>query len=144
MSLEELLKNPELTSIEKINKLIENYVAKVLSQQPFYKIMSREMVVSNTPAIESLIIEIKMLNLNIVRRIISQGQKDGSFIKNVDVPLMISTLSGSANNLISTQKYYRTLSGLNDMGEEDFQKLLKKKLTENLKKIFKILLSNEL
>ncbi len=144
MSLEELLNNPELTSIEKINKLIENYVAKVLSQQPFYKIMSREMVVSNTPAIESLIIEIKMLNLNIVRRIISQGQKDGSFIKNVDVPLMISTLSGSANNLISTQKYYRTLSGLNDMGEEDFQKLLKKKLTENLKKIFKILLSNEL
>lgn len=143
MSLEELLNNPNLTSIEKINKLIENYVAKVLSQQPFYKIMSREMVVNNTQTTESLIIEIKQRNLELVRSIISQGQKDGSFIKNIDVPLMISTLSGSANNLISTQKYYRTLSGLNDMNEEDFQKHLKKKLTTNLKKIFKILLSDE-
>lgn len=144
MSLEELLKNPDLTSHEKINKLIENYVTKVMDQQPFYKIMSREMVVSNSKTTESLIIEIKKSNLDIISRIILQGQKDGSFLKDIDIPMMISTLSGSANNLISTQKYYRTLSGLNDMSDEDFQKHLKKKLTANLKRIFKILLSDEI
>ena len=144
MSLEELLKNPDLTSHEKINKLIENYVTKVMDQQPFYKIMSREMVVSNSKTTESLIIEIKKSNLDIISRIILQGQKDGSFLKDIDIPMMISTLSGSANNLISTQKYYRTLSGLNDMSDEDFQKHLKKKLTANLKRIFKILLSDEM
>src|SRR5690606_28932769 len=74
ISLEELLNRPDLSGIEKINKLIDNYVAKVMGQQPFYKIMSREMVVNNTRETEDLIIEMKKRNLDIIKRIISAGQ----------------------------------------------------------------------
>ena len=141
-ALELLVNNKALSSKEKIDKLIEHYVLRVIAQQPFFKILTREMVVSNTKEMESLILEIKKQNLNSIKLIISAGQKDGSFKKNIDLPLLINTLSGTANYLISSQKYYKILSGLEETSEADFQKILAKKLTAHLKTIFKNLIVN--
>ena len=143
-ALELLVDNESLGSREKIEKLIEHYVLRVMAQQPFFKILTREMVVSNTPEMETLILEIKKQNLNIIKKIITAGQKDGSFKKNIDLPLLINTLSGTANYLISSQKYYKILSGLEETSEVEFQKILVKKLTTHLKTIFKNLIVNEI
>ncbi len=142
--LEKVLNDPKLNSIEKINKLVEHYVLRVMAQQPFFKILTGEMVVNNTPEMEELILGIKTQNLNIIKVIIAAGQKDGSFKKNIDLPLLINTLSGTAHNLINSQKYYKILSGLQDTPDAEFQKILVKKLTTHLKTIFKILIVNEI
>jgi hypothetical protein len=56
---------------------------------------------------------------------------------------MMATLIGTANNLVATQFYYRELNDLQHMNEEEFQKHLKKKLSQHLKKLFKAILTNE-
>lgn len=143
ISLEEILKNGKMSPAEKIDVLIEKYVQKIFSQKPFYKIMSKEMLTNNTENTEKLILEIKTQNLELIAKIISEGQKSGEFSTDVDLPLIMATLSGAANNFIATQKYYRKLSGLESMKEKEFENLLLNKLTKNLKRIFKTLLSND-
>lgn len=143
-ALEKVVNDTTLSSFEKVDKLVEHYVLRVMAQQPFFKILTGEMVVSNTPEMENLILGIKTQNLNIIKVIITAGQKDGSFKKNIDLPLLINTLSGTANNLINSQKYYKIMSGLQDTSDVEFQKILVKKLTAHLKTIFKILIANEI
>jgi AcrR family transcriptional regulator len=143
-ALEKIFHYTDLTSLQKIDQLIGHYVNRVIAHQAFYKILTREMVINHTPETEEIIIEIKKQNLEIVQRIISEGQKQGTFKNNIDVPLMISVLSGTANNLLSTQKYYKHLSGLQHLDENEFQKHLINQLTTHLKIIIKTILTNDL
>jgi AcrR family transcriptional regulator len=143
ISLEKILQTPSLSSLQKIHKLIEHYVNRVLAHQAFYKILTREMVVNHTGETENIILETKRRNLEIVQQIIAEGQKDGTFKKKVDVPLLISVLSGTANSLLSSQKYYKKLSDLDHLNEDEFQKHLINQLTKHLKIIIKSILINE-
>ena len=143
ISLEKILQTPSLSSLQKIHKLIEHYVNRVVAHQAFYKILTREMVVNHTGETECIIMEIKRRNLRIVQQIITEGQKEGTFKKQVNVPLLTSVLSGTANSLLSSQKYYKHLSGLDDLDEIEFQKHLINQLTTHLKIIIKTLLINE-
>ncbi|MBP9213978.1 MAG: TetR family transcriptional regulator [Chitinophagaceae bacterium] len=136
--------NKALSSLQKIDKLIEHYVDRVIEKNHFYKILSREMVVNSTPEMDSLILGIKKQNLSIIKQIIAVGQKEGSFKKNIDIPLLINTLSGTANSLIASQRYYKIMSGLEETPEAEFQKLLVRKLIAHLKTIFKTLIVNEI
>lgn len=136
--------NKAFTSLQKIDKLIEHYVERVIEKNHFYKILSREMVVNSTPEMDSLILGIKKQNLSIIKQIIAVGQKEGSFKKNIDIPLLINTLSGTANSLIASQRYYKIMSGLEETPEAEFQKLLVRKLIAHLKTIFKTLIVNEI
>lgn len=143
ISLEGIVKSSKLTIMQKVNKLIEHYVNRVIDQQAFYKILAREMVVNHTGETENIILETKRRNLELVQQIISQGQKEGIFKKKVDVPLLTSVLSGTANSLLSSQKYYKQLSGLDNLNEDEFQKHLINQLTKHLKIIIKSILINE-
>ena len=143
ISLEKILQTPSLSSLQKIHKLIEHYVNRVVAHQAFYKILTREMVVNHTGETENIILETKRRNLEIVQQIIAEGQKDGTFKKKVDVPLLISVLSGTANSLLSSQKYYKKLSDLDHLNEDEFQKHLINQLTKHLKIIIKSILINE-
>ncbi|HPH22765.1 MAG TPA: TetR family transcriptional regulator [Chitinophagaceae bacterium] len=136
--------NKALSSLQKIDKLIEHYVDRVIEKNHFYKILSREMVVNSTPEMDSLILGIKKQNLSIIKQIIAVGQKEGSFKKNIDIPLLINTLSGTANSLIASQRYYKIMSGLEETSEAEFQKILVRKLIAHLKTIFKTLIVNEI
>lgn len=136
--------NKALSSLQKIDKLIEHYVDRVIEKNHFYKILSREMVVNSTPEMDSLILGIKKQNLSIIKQIIAVGQKEGSFKKNIDIPLLINTLSGTANSLIASQRYYKIMSGLEETSETEFQKILVRKLIAHLKTIFKTLIVNEI
>ena len=143
ISLEKILQTPSLSSLQKIHNLIEHYVNRVVAHQAFYKILTREMVVNHTGETENIILETKRRNLEIVQQIIAEGQKDGTFKKKVDVPLLISVLSGTANSLLSSQKYYKKLSDLDHLNEDEFQKHLINQLTKHLKIIIKSILINE-
>lgn len=143
ISLEQIVHSSHLTSMQKVIKLIEHYINRIIDQKAFYKILAREMVVNHTGETENIILDTKRRNLEIVKQIISEGQKDGTFKKKVNVPLLTSVLSGTANSLLSSQKYYKQLSGLDNLDEDAFQKHLINQLTKHLKIIIKSILINE-
>jgi len=143
LKLESMIDDKELSSLEKMNTLIDHYIDKIISQQCFSRIMAREQVVNHTGITGQLIFQMKKRNQELISRLIHEGQKKGEFKKNIDIPLMMATLIGTANTMVATQYYYRELNSLQSMSEEEFQKHIRKKLSQHLKKIFKAILTNE-
>lgn len=143
LKLESMIENNEMTSLEKMNTLIDHYIDKVMQQQCFSRIMVREQVVNHTGITAQLITQMKKRNQELISKLIHQGQKRGEFKKSIDIPLMMATLVGTANHLIATQHYYREINNLQSMSDEEFQKHIKKKLSQHLKKLFKAILTND-
>ena len=143
MQLETMLQNKEMTPLQKVYTLIDNYIDRIMKQQCFHKIMAREQMVHLKGATPRLIHEMKKTNQQLVQQLIAEGQKQGSFKKNIDVPLMMVTLIGTVSHLITTQHYYRKLNDLESLTEEEFEKHIRKKLSTHLKSLFKAALSYE-
>lgn len=143
LKLESMLQNKEMASLEKVNTLIDYFVEKFHSQTCFHKIMMREQVATQRTATMQLINQLKKHNQSLVKAIIQEGQKSGDFVKNVDVPILMATLAGTISHLVTTQHFYREINNLQDMPDEQYQKLMKKKISSHLKFIFKAILTHE-
>jgi AcrR family transcriptional regulator len=143
VKLESMLENKELTPLEKVNMMIDFFIEKFHSQTCFHKIMTREQVASQRTTTTELIQQLKKHNQKLVKAIITDGQKSGDFVKNVDVPILMATLVGTVGNLVTTQHFYREINNLQEMPDEQFQKLMKKKISTHLKFIFKAILTHE-
>jgi hypothetical protein len=138
-----MLENKELAPLEKVNMMIDFFIEKFHSQTCFHKIMMREQVASHRATTAELIQQLKKHNQTLVKAIIQEGQKSGDFVKHVDIPILMATLTGTVSNLVTTQHYYREINNLQDMPDEQFQKLMKKKISTHLKFIFKAILTHE-
>jgi AcrR family transcriptional regulator len=143
LKLESMVEDKTLGSFEKLDLLIDHYIEKIMNQQCFSRIMLREQVVNHTGITAELITQMKKRNQQIISKLIHQGQKKGEFKRNIDIPLMMATLVGTAGHIIATQPYYKEINNLQSMNEEEFQKHMKKKLSQHLKKLFKAILTND-
>lgn len=141
--LEVLVHQSNSEPLEIIYSLIEHYIDKVLQQQPFHKIMVREQVVPSTSRVQELILGMRKRNLEIIHRVVTKGQEEGSFRKEIDFPLLMTTMFGAVNNMVTTQYYYRALSNLEHLSDEEFKQVIREKLYKHLKEIFKSTLTNE-
>jgi hypothetical protein len=143
IKVENLINNEQLTHLEKVNVLIDDYVEKFMNQQGFHKIVIREQLIEKDTVIASLIIELKKRNLVSINRLISDGQNAGAFKKNIDVGLMMSTMVGTVSHMISSNRFYREVNHLEHLSDEEYQKYMKKKLSFHLKNLFKLVLTYE-
>jgi AcrR family transcriptional regulator len=141
--LEGMLQDKEHDPVEKVNIMIDYFIEKFHTQQCFHKIMMREQVASQRTATTELICNLKRQNQQLVKQLIQEGQKSGHFNKNIDIPLLMATLVGTISHLVTTQHFYREINSLQDMPDEQFQKLMKKKLSAHFKFIFKAILTHE-
>ncbi len=143
LKIENLLADDKLSHIGKVNVLIDDYVDKFIHQQEFHRIMMREQMIEKDTPIAGLIHDLKKRNLESIRRLIEEGQKQGAFKKNIDIVLMMTTLVGTVSQMITAQHFYKKMNNLEHMEEVEFQKLMRKRLSIHLKNLFKQSLSNE-
>jgi AcrR family transcriptional regulator len=143
LQLESMLQNKELTPMEKMEQLIDQYIIKLTNQQCFHRIMVKEQMMNNNEFITAQIHDMKVRNQGLIKQLIQEGQDKGFFKKDIDVPLMMMTMVGTVSQLVTTQHFYREMNGLQDMPEEEFQQHIRSKLSHHLKKIFNVILSNE-
>jgi len=143
MKLESMFSNTSLSPLEKVNQMIDYYIDKFLNQQCFHKIMMREQVANQRHAISGVIQQYKKRNQALVKQLIHEGQKSGDFVKQVDIPLLMTTLVGTVSHLVTTQHFYKELNNLQAMPDDQFQKLIRKKLSAHIKFLFKAILTHE-
>ncbi|WP_229208735.1 TetR/AcrR family transcriptional regulator [Dyadobacter luticola] len=142
--LETLLMDEDLVPMQKINILIDSVIDRLMGNQCFHNIMLREQLSSErTPIISEYILSLKLRNMELMQRLINEGQDAGVFRKNIDMGLMSTTLYGTINYAIATQDFYKKINNLESMSEEDFQRYLKRKLSQHLKSLFKSTVTNE-
>jgi Transcriptional regulator len=143
LKLENILMDEKMDPLQRVNVMIDAYVEKAFRSQGFHRIMVREQMLNKDSHISKLLHEMKKRNQDLVRQLITYGQKQGVFKKNIDIPLMMATMVGTTYQLITTQHFYREINDLQDMPDEEFQKLIRKKLTVHLKTLFKAILTYE-
>lgn len=143
LQIENMLHDNTREPIEKLNQLIEYYIGRFQEHHNFYKIMMREQVTNHRGVTSQLIRQFKKQNQQLIKQLIHEGQRKGNFNKHVDVPLLMGTLIGTVSHIINTRHFYREINNLESMADEQFNKLLKKKLVTHLKFIFKAILTHE-
>lgn len=138
-----LIEKKEITSMQKVYLLVEDYVDRIMQQPQFHKLMLREEMVNKENPISLLICETKTRNLEAIKKLIHEGQKNGEFRKNIDISMMMTTLIGTIIQLMTTKHFYKKINHLEDMPEEEFIQHIKKKLIHHLKTLFKASLTYE-
>lgn len=142
--IEMVIGNEDLTSLQKMNILIDNVIERLLGNQCFHNIMMREQLSSErTPVISDYILTLKLRNAELMQKLITEGQQSGEFRKNIDMSLMTTTLYGTVNQALATQEFYKKMNNLEDMPEDEFQTYIKQKLSTHLKNLFKSTFVNE-
>ncbi|RYY61352.1 MAG: TetR/AcrR family transcriptional regulator [Chitinophagaceae bacterium] len=143
LQLESMVNNKELEPMAKVETLVDTYIDRLLTQQCFHRILVREQMMRSNHTIVDQLVKMKKTNHNLIKALITQGQKKGLFRKNIDVSLLMATLVGTVGHVVSTQHYYKETNDLQDMSDEEFKKYIRKKLSVHVKAIFKAILSNE-
>ncbi len=143
MKVEDLLQNEKLSPLQKVFSLIDDYVGKMTNNREFHKIMYREAMLAKNSAISESIFELKMRNMEHIKRLINHGQQAGVFKKNIDVALMMSTLTGTVTNLICAEGFYKKIYNMEDKSDEVVHRYMQKKLSHHLKTLFKATLTYE-
>jgi AcrR family transcriptional regulator len=143
LQLETMIRNKNMSSLEKIYFLIDSFIDRVMEQQCFHKIMTREQMVSKDSTTLRLIHQLKKTNLELIRQLVQEGQENGEFKNNIDIPLMMMTMIGTISQLITTQHFYREINNLQSLSNEEFEKHIHRKMSDHLKIVFKAILSYE-
>lgn len=143
LQIENLLENHTLTPVQKINTLIDVCIEKVLNQQSFHKLMVCLQVTEKDGNIFDALYEAKKRNHDLIKKLLAEGQKAGEFKKNIDIPLMMSTLFGTAHHFITSQRFYKDVHGLEALDAEAYKLHVKKKLGHHIKSLFKSILTYE-
>jgi AcrR family transcriptional regulator len=143
MRIESLIKDESLTPLEKVNILIDEHIERNMQKQCFHKIMVGVQVTNKNPAILKAANNIKLRNTAVVTELIKEGQKKGVFKKKVDVVLMLNTMIGTVSQSLISMDYYREFNNQQDLNEEEFQLIFKRRLSIHIKTLFKVILTNE-
>ncbi len=142
--LETLVMASELSALQKFNVFIDSVIDRLMGNQCFHNIMLREQLSSErTPIITEYIRGLKMRNLELIKRMIREGQEAGEFRKDINVSLMTTTLYGTVNYAIASKDFYKKLNELDHLSDEEFQQHLRGELSQHLKNLFKSTITNE-
>jgi Transcriptional regulator len=132
--LEELNRDQSLTPWGKIDRLIDFYVDKILNNYRFHCIMTQHNNRTRSQEIKDLIINIKLRNMEQVKKVITDGQRKGLFRK-VDIEFTIATIMGTLTQVTSSRPFYCKLFRIDESDEAGFRKKISPRLRAHLKQV---------
>jgi len=135
--LEELNKDASLSPWDKIDRLVDFYVDRILNNLRFHNIMYREAINIRTDEIRDRIIEIKLRNLEQITRIIQDGQQKKLF-RAVDIPMTVGSLMGTISSYTQAKPYGCQILALGyDTNDETYRSKLAPRLKAHLKQLLR-------
>lgn len=140
VKLENLLEQ-QLSPIEKIEKYINLYVQKINSNKEMYKILHFEISSNKRTMDLQSFIEVKKGNLATLTKIIEEGQSKNIFKKDIQIPLLTTTIIGTFIHFQNNKIFYQEILELDT--EEKFNNYLKTDLINYIKQLIKAIIINE-
>jgi AcrR family transcriptional regulator len=135
--LEELNKDASLNPWDKIDRLVDFYVDRVLNNLRFHNIMYRESINIRSDEIRDKLIAIKLRNLEQITRIIQDGQQKKLF-REVDIPMTVGSLMGTISSYTQAKPYGCQILALGyDTNDETYRSKLAPRLKAHLKQLMR-------
>jgi AcrR family transcriptional regulator len=135
--LEELNKDETLSPWDKIDRLVDFYVEKVLNNLRFHSIMYREATNVRSEEIRDRIINIKLRNLEQITKIIQDGQQKKLF-REIDIPMTMGSLMGTISSYTQARPYGCQVLALGyDVNDDTYRSKLAPRLKAHLKQLLR-------
>lgn len=135
--LEELNKDQSLSPWDKMDRLVDFYVERILNNLPFHNIMYQEATAFRNEEIKEKIIAMKMRNLEQINKIITDGQEKKLF-RRVDLPMTVGTIIGTISAYTQSRAYSCNILAIReDEDDEVFREKLSKRLKAHLKHLLR-------
>jgi AcrR family transcriptional regulator len=135
--LEELSEDQSLSPWDKIDRLVEFYVDRILNNLPFHNIMYQESTAVRSDEIKEKIIALKLRNLDQITRIINDGQQKKLF-RQVDVTMTVGTIMGTISSYTQSRTYSCNILAIRvDADDEVFRAKLSVRLKAHLKHVLR-------
>lgn len=136
--LEELNKDESLSPWEKIDRLVDFYVDRILNNLRFHNIMYQESTNVRSDEIRDRIISIKLRNLEQITKIIQDGQQKKLFREEIDIPMTVGTLMGTISSYTLARPYGCVILALGyDSNDEQYRSKLAPRLKAHLKSLLR-------
>ena len=97
LRLEEFNTRQELTSVERLDQIIDYYVDLITSNSRFYQMIHRELGLESRKNLHSNILELISRNWEEVRKALVKGQQEKVFRQDLDMEMVIMTIFGLVN-----------------------------------------------
>ena len=143
LRVETLIDDKSMTPFEKVETLVDQYINRVMEKQAFYKIMLCEQIVNKNTVVLKLLKDLKLSYASLISRLMQEGQSQGIFKKDIDVVLLLTTMTGTVTQFIVNMEYYREFNDYKKMKPAEYADLVKKKLSHHIKLLFKVILGYE-
>ncbi len=142
LQLDEIASNKSLTSIEKVEMVIDSFIERLFTHRVFHRLIHQELILNQREALQCSIVNNLLPNASIIKQVIETGIKKGEF-KKVDVETTIATLIGTINQILLSKKMCNRLMGKPDdyVPYEDAK--FKKRVSVHLKQLMHAHLSNK-
>ena len=124
-------------------RLVDEYIEAIMARKRFHRILLCEQIINQNPAIIQMTEKMKTRNSECINELIRLGQKKGMFKKNIDIPMLSNTLIGTISHTLLNMDFYKNYHHQESLKDEEFERLLKKKLSVHLKNIYKAILTHE-
>lgn len=122
------IQEAEISTLEKLMLVIDQYVRRILSNISFHKMMHREMSLSQRPEMYSKLKQAMSNNLNSIENLINKGIESGCF-RQVDVRMVIATIMGTITNVATAPSKITAGSKLDIQIPEDREILTERLIT---------------
>ncbi|WNM17809.1 TetR family transcriptional regulator [Flavobacterium capsici] len=137
----ENLNQENISPIQKMEKLIEFYIKRINKNKCIYQILHFEISSKKRDIDLATFTKAKNENLRLIENIVKEGQQQGLFQKNINVPLLPTIIMGSYLQFQMNAVYYKELLGLHS--EAAFENYVLNDLTLHIQKTIKALLVYE-
>ncbi|HTN07041.1 MAG TPA: TetR family transcriptional regulator [Agriterribacter sp.] len=134
--LEEINKDDQLSPWDKVERLIDLYVDKIVNNYKFHCIMTLHLPTIQSDDIREMITDIKLKNFEQIKKIITEGQKLKVFRK-VDMELTVGCIMGTLTQVTLSKSLYCRLMHIDKNDEETYSKKMIPKLKIHLKALLK-------
>jgi AcrR family transcriptional regulator len=146
-SFQTLLQNigsdESINSWDKLAKCIDNYVDRIIVNNCFQKLINRELSMSKRSELSDKITDILMINVWEIVKILEEGVKNGTFIKDIDTQLTVATIFGTKNYIINTPNISSLMLGKDVRDEKYLEEELKPRVKTYMKRLLKAYLVND-
>jgi AcrR family transcriptional regulator len=141
--VDSLMKDESLDPFQKIYSLVDVYIERIFQRKTFHRILLCEQIINQNPPIIQMVEKMKVRNSECMNDLIRLGLKKGLFKKNIDIPMLTNTLIGTISHMLINMEFYRKYHNLESLRDEEFERIIKKKLAVHIKSIYKAILTHE-
>lgn len=138
----ESIRNEAVEPMQKLDKLLDLYIARVNKNLCLYQIVNSESANVKRALNLKSFTDVKRNNLESLQLIIAEGQEKGVFRKDVNIALIPATIFGTYFQFHTGSALYKEIFNLKT--EAAFNNYIKNELTAHIKQTVKALLTYEI